>query len=108
MLLADIRTVFDATAVSVMKTETLLHHLNEMDESPWGSIRGNPLDARGLARRLSRYEIRPKPIRDGEQVFKGYARADFVDAWSRYLPVHAQAEESVTTVTSVTPAAQRC
>jgi hypothetical protein len=102
-LLADIRAVFVDNDVDALKTETLLRHLNEMEESPWGNIRGNPLDARGLARRLGRYEVKSKTIREGEQVFRGYARADLHDAWTRYL-VNSRAgpEDSVTSVTSVT------
>jgi hypothetical protein len=57
-------------------------------------LRGKPLDARGLARRVVAYEVRPKVIRTGDSTHRGYAREDFVDAWSRYLP-----QKSVTDVT---------
>ena len=39
--------------------------LHELDESPWGDLRGKPLDARGLARRLGKYGVKPKVIRVG-------------------------------------------
>jgi hypothetical protein len=81
-------------------TTTLLEKLHEADEAPWGSLRGEPLDARGLARLLKPYGIRPKQIREGEQTHKGYKREDFEDAWSRYL-YEARAD------TSHTPPAKR-
>jgi hypothetical protein len=46
-LLRDLRTVFgDAPA---LHTETILNELHKIDEAPWGNLRGEPLDARGLA-----------------------------------------------------------
>ena len=115
LLLTDVRAVFIEADHDKLTTETILKALNAMEESPWGNIRGNPLDARGLARRLSRYEIKSKTIRIGEQVAKGYDRADFFDAWSRYVPrdssvtsdtsdtvTSAGSDSSVTSVTSDT------
>jgi Protein of unknown function (DUF3631) len=44
-----------------MTTEQLLLGLNRLDESPWSTIRkGEPLDSRGLAHRLSKYGIASK------------------------------------------------
>lgn len=86
-LLADIRTVFGD--VEHVTTEQLLEHLTGIEESPWGDIRGKALDARGLSRRLARYEIKPRNVRVADRVVKGYTRGDFVDAWARYLPVVA-------------------
>jgi hypothetical protein len=57
-----------------------------MDESPWATIRkGEPIDPRSLANRLRKYGISSKPQRVGEDVFKGYARSQFDDAWKRYV-----------------------
>lgn len=83
-LLADLRTVFDDA--DHLFTDTVLGALIAMDESPWGDIRGKALDARGLARRLAKYEVTPKTVRVGDKTAKGYARADLSDVWSRYLP----------------------
>jgi hypothetical protein len=83
-LLADLRTVFGAE--QSMTTEAIIEALNQMEESPWGDIRGKPLDARGLSRRLGKYGIKPKVIRVGERTPRGYDRADLLDSWVRYLP----------------------
>jgi hypothetical protein len=101
-LLTDIKLVFDTTGKEKIATQDLLHHLNSFDESPWASAnKGQPLNPRGLSSRLREYEISPMPLRVGEVVFKGYARAQFADAWKRYLsPIP---EKSVTPATPVTP-----
>ena len=57
-----------------------------MDESIWTDLKGRELTDRGLAVRLHAYEIGSKQIRVGEWGGKGYAKADFLDAWRRYLP----------------------
>jgi hypothetical protein len=90
-LLADIKEVF-ADADS-MPSKELLARLNALDEAPWGDMKGKPLDERGLARRLRQFDIKPKRLRTGELTLRGYAKADFYDAWKRYVP-----PQSVTSV----------
>lgn len=86
LLLRDIRQVFTDLAADQVTTEQLLSGLNKMDESPWPTIRrGEPLDGRGLSQRLSKYGLGSK-LHAGERGLRGYARAQFMDAWSRYLP----------------------
>ena len=99
-LLSNIRRVFgDDEARS---TQSLLALLHDLDESPWGDIRGKPLDDRGLTARLRKYHIRPKVVRLGEATPRGYASADFVDTWDRYLPL-----PPIRSATSATSATQR-
>jgi hypothetical protein len=97
-LLRDLRAVWDGK--ESMPTERLLELLHALEESPWGDLRGKPLDARGLARRLKPYELRPTTIRVGDATPKGYRREDLADAWSRYLP-----DTPETSATSATPQA---
>jgi hypothetical protein len=85
-LLADLRQAFGNEPT--LSTESIIEALCALDESPWADLRGKALDARGLARRLGKYGIKPKLIRDGERVFRGYERAALLDAWIRYLPAH--------------------
>ena len=100
-LLADIRAVFDRASSDQLTTMRLLDRLNENDEAPWGNLRGQPLDARGLARLLKPYEIKPTTIRHSiSNTAKGYRRGDFHDAWDRYLPLSPP--EGVTNVTRET------
>lgn len=84
-LLGDIRTVFgDAVQIP---TVALLGALCNLEEAPWGDLRGKPLDSRRLASMLSSYGIRPVTIRTTSGTTpKGYKREAFHDAWQRYLP----------------------
>jgi Protein of unknown function (DUF3631) len=113
LLLRDLKKVFDRTSQDKMPTEEILSALAEMDESPWAVIRrGEPIDNRALSSRLKKYGIAPKPQRNGDNVFRGYARAQFEDAWKRYLEGLPEddddddppelADSSVTAVTAVT------
>lgn len=103
VLLADLRAVFDKAGVDKLATDVILERLHEVEESPWGDLRGKPLDARGLARRLSKYGVGPKVVRVGEGTARGYDVADLTDAWSRYL--HPGPAADVTDVTASQPAA---
>lgn len=90
-LLADVGVAFDYAEfvtrdVDRLSTEELLQWLNAVDDAPWGDLKGKPLDARGLARRLKPYGVRPGDHKFGDSTRKGYLRSDLVDAWARYLP----------------------
>lgn len=98
-LLADIRHVFGDR--DQLPTKLLIEDLIAIDESPWGDLRGKPMDPRSLARMLSRYEISSKTIRMEASTPKGYARSDFEDAWKRYLSPLVS-EEPATAATSAT------
>jgi hypothetical protein len=103
LLLKDIRAVFSQSGRDRMPTIDILSALTKVDDSPWGAIRrGESLEARGLASRLSKYGIGSKPLRIGDEVIKGYARAQFQDAWSRYLDDDTAPPEGDTAVTAVT------
>jgi hypothetical protein len=101
-LLADIREVMgDDDKIS---TNDLLDRLHAIDTAPWSNIKGEPIDARLLARMLSKYEVPTNnPVRVNGVVVKGYERRYFADAWERYVPqvTPASSEESVTAVTPV-------
>jgi hypothetical protein len=83
-LLTDIRTVFGER--DSFATVDLIEVLIDLEESPWGDLKGKPLDGRRLSRLLKPYEVGPKSLRIGTIVCKGYQRSDFLDPWARYLP----------------------
>jgi hypothetical protein len=84
-LLRDVQGVFDDKSSDRLPTGKLLEALHAMEEAPWGSLRGEALDARGLARLLKLYGVKPEKLREGDDTFRGYRRASFEDAWARYL-----------------------
>ena len=104
VLLRDLREVL--TGQDRLSTEAILSALHGIKESPWGDLRGKPIDARWLARTLRRYDVSPKVIRDGSTTWRGYDAADLADPWRRYLaspePLPPAPQEHVTAVTSET------
>lgn len=97
-LLTDLRDAFGD--VEEMASKSIVQALNSLEESPWGNLRGKPMDERGLANRLKEYGVKSRSIRVGNATPKGYRRVDFFEAWSRYLPVIA--DTSATSETSAT------
>lgn len=86
-LLRDVETAFKERGASRLASRTLLEMLVGDDEAPWATWnRGKPLSVRQLAARLSEFGITPKTTRlpNGDRL-KGYALADFADAFTRYL-----------------------
>jgi hypothetical protein len=101
LLLRDMRTVFADD--DRLPTADILTALNKIDEAPWAKIqKGEPLTARGLASRLAKYGIGSRDMHFGAQVLKGYARAEFIDAWDRYIQPLSASEENATSATSAT------
>jgi hypothetical protein len=94
-LLADLREVFGAS--DGVFTEDVLRELRNLDEAPWGDLKGKPIDARRLAALLKPYGIASKQIRIGSTTAKGYARIDLYDAWTRYLGQAAMKSETYET-----------
>jgi hypothetical protein len=84
LLLTHLKAVFGET--EKLSTDVILKRLHEIEEAPWRDLKGKSLDDRGLARRLRQYGIKSRTVRIGEATPRGYERADFVDAWSRYIP----------------------
>ncbi len=84
-LLVDIRTV--VANLERIASADLAGKLNGLDESGWGGWHeGKGMNQRDLAGRLRAYGIDSKNLKmsDGS-VLKGYDRADFDDAFARYL-----------------------
>jgi hypothetical protein len=98
-LLADCREVFGESGPAFLPTAELREGLLGIEASPWSDVRGKPLTPHHLGKLLKVFRIestRERP--DGQRnPIRGYRQADFVDAWTRYLP-----EGSGTTGTSGT------
>lgn len=100
-LLTDLREVF--AEKDRMPTGHILDALHELEEAPWASLGGKPLDARGLSRLLREYvtasnkPISARNIKTDTGVAKGYYADDLRDAWTRYCP--PPADKSATSAT---------
>jgi hypothetical protein len=95
-LLGDIQSIFGDT--QQFPSVELVNALKQIEEAPWGDLNGRPLDTRRLASLLKPFDIHPKTIRIEDKTLKGYPKADFQDAWNRYLSIPMNLS-----VTSVTP-----
>lgn len=85
-LLADIREVFALKKVGKLCSADLIKALISNGDMGWGSHnRGKPLTARQLAKQLAAYGIKPKNLRFNSATLKGYEKADFAEAFERYL-----------------------
>jgi hypothetical protein len=93
-LLVDLKEVFREE--DHFSTAHILTALYNLPESPWGDIRGKPLDSRQLAQLLKQYDVRPKVIREPEGTIRGYERFDLLDPWERYLPKESIEKSNVT------------
>jgi hypothetical protein len=83
-LLADIKSIFDSRGDRIFSSE-LVDALAAIETSPWGDWFGRSMTKTQLARQLKEFKIRPKTIRIGDDVSKGYTREVFENAWARYL-----------------------
>ncbi|MFF7155336.1 DUF3631 domain-containing protein [Streptomyces sp. NPDC008139] len=86
-ILADIRAAFASHGdPPMLATGELLDTLNADPEAPWHEHGPAGLTARKLQMLLADYEIHPANRRFSDGQRRGYARADFTDAWNRYCP----------------------
>ena len=89
-LLADLRTIFgDADA---LHTRTILDRLTDGQrygleaDAPWSDLHGKPMNERGLASMLKKYDVHSTKVKIAGEALQGYRREHLHDAWVRYLP----------------------
>jgi putative DNA primase/helicase len=94
MLLADIEQIFRAKAVDRIKSIELIRELISDPTKPWVDYRKNrPMIEYDAAYLLKRYGISSRDIRFDGKILKGYYRADFDDAFERYLGIGATPQQ---------------
>ena len=100
-LLADIRDLFTDSGTDSLSSYDLCNQLTALEERSWGEWRyGKALSPSQLAKLLRPFGVRSRTIRLPERVLKGYQKADFHDAFTRYLT--SPEESSFQPVTPVT------
>ena len=103
-LLADIKTVLFAWDRPTVKTQELIDKLNGDADMGWNTYnRGKPMTPRQLAKLLDPYGIKPKTVRQKDGTTpKGYERADFWDAFDRYIKPEPARQPTIQTLKPAT------
>src|SRR5262249_40600958 len=85
-LLQDIKTMFDCSTLDYLTSKTISEDLTSDPEKPWAEwSRGRPITEKGIATLLHEFRITSRNVGPRESQAKGYRKADFLDAWERYL-----------------------
>jgi putative DNA primase/helicase len=85
-LLSDIRDIFVAAGVERISMADLLERLCADDTAPSATwSRGRPISVRQLGKKLSEFGVIARSLRVSGTTQKGFERAQFEDAWRRYL-----------------------
>jgi hypothetical protein len=87
ILLGDIRQIFIEGGVDRIRSKDLVQALCSILESPRLTANpGNkPITEMWLANSLRRFGIKSQTLRMGDRLAKGYALADFAEAFAKYL-----------------------
>jgi len=88
LLLADLEQIFrDRAPADRLPTQRILAALCKREDRPWSEWNnGRPISGVGLAKLLEPFEVGPRTLRQGKQVFRGYLLHDFEPAFARYVP----------------------
>jgi len=86
-LLMDIYVVFAVSRSERIFSRDLVAALLGCGDRPWSELRkGKPVTETWVAQQLRTYGIKPRTIRIGELVAKGYVQEEFMDTFRRYIP----------------------
>jgi len=86
-LLLDIMVAFLEEGSERIHSRRLVERLNHAGDRPWVELsKGKELSELWLAQQLRPYGIRPKTLRIGKIVAKGYLRGEFGEVFRRYIP----------------------
>jgi len=80
-LLTDLRRVLEGRSDERWTSAELVQHLRALEDRQWDET----FDARILTRLFAPYDVRPKIMRFGDAIVRGYERAELIDAFGRYL-----------------------
>ena len=79
--------MFAAQKLDRMFTRTLVDGLNTFADRPWMQLKnGRTITDRWLSDQLRPFDIKPRSLRLGDALAKGYLKEDFMEAFRRYIP----------------------
>lgn len=102
-LLRDIWSIFHERQLDRIASAELCSALCDMEAQPWRDWnKGKGMNASALAKQVRDFHVYSNGIRIRGKTAKGYMKADFEDAWSRYCPqTVASCRNAVTTRTNI-------
>ncbi len=84
-LLLDLVGAFIGFKTDRLFSRDLVAWLNGLDDRPWKALtRGRPVTEQWLAGQLKEFEVRPRAMRVGGELAKGYLRDDVAEVARRY------------------------
>jgi putative DNA primase/helicase len=105
-LLLDIFVEFVEGKKERIFSRDLVAALNAAGERPWAELRKRkPLTETWLAQQLRPYGIKPRTVRIGEGLAKGYVRGEMLETFQRYIP-KAEFEALMTEAAELTALAE--
>jgi len=85
-LFLDMFLLYTTEKADRLFTRALIGWLNGFQNHAWAERnRGKPINELWLAQQLRPYGIRPRNMRIGETVSRGYHLSDFMDSFKRYI-----------------------
>ena len=86
-LLRDLKAMFDRSTLDYLTSKAIVADLEADKEKRWAEwSHGKPITEKGIASLLHEYGIFSRQVGPKDRRSKGYTKADFADAWNRYLP----------------------
>jgi len=87
LLLRDLQRLFAQAHKDRLASEDLIAALHTLEDRPWAEYgeKRKPISKNQVAALLSHFNIKPRPVRRGTAVFRGYLRQDCEDTFERYL-----------------------
>ena len=85
-LLRDIKKIFEDHHSDRILSADLVNKLLKTEDTPWRTFGyGRGLSQNSLARMLKLFKVRPKNVRQGTKIYKGYFAKQFEESFERYM-----------------------
>jgi hypothetical protein len=97
LLLQDLKSLFDEHEGAALASTAIVEALATMEDRPWPEYRNDrPISKNGLASLIGRFGVKPKNIRVGVEIVKGYEYAALLPAFNTYLTPPSPSATSAT------------
>jgi len=87
LLLRDLQRLFVKAHKDRLASEDLIAELHTLEDRPWTEYgeKRKPISKNQVAALLKPFNIKPRPVRQGTEVFRGYLLQECEDTFERYL-----------------------